>query len=150
MKTQMKAALKKFAKIQFPVDELVKTVDDPFISTFIQNLFSGTKSKSYSQKQVPGVHKVLLKFLKAKNIYVSHNDTGDDQLVRLGIGYITNMTGITGGAASFDKRFREIGDPVPSETNNPRNNTKESLEDDEASGQMHITGSHSIKNMPNL
>eukprot|EP00957_Ditylum_brightwellii_P173589 13216550-Ditylum_brightwellii.AAC.1 len=50
------------------------------------------------------------------------------------------MTGITGGAASFDKRFGEIGNPVPFEANDPRNNTKDSQEDDKASGQTHITG----------
>eukprot|EP00957_Ditylum_brightwellii_P008717 661499-Ditylum_brightwellii.AAC.1 len=103
MKSQMKASLKQFAKSQFTVDKLVQTVDSPSISTFIQNLLSRTKSKSYSQKQVPGIHKALLEFLKAKNIHVSHNDTDDDQSIKSGISNITNMTGITGGAASFDK-----------------------------------------------
>eukprot|EP00957_Ditylum_brightwellii_P181267 13808286-Ditylum_brightwellii.AAC.1 len=99
----MKAYLKQFARSQFTVDKLVETVADPSTSTFIRNLLSGIKSKSYSQKQVPGIHKVLLEFLKTKNIYVSHNDTDDDQLIRSGGSDITNMTGITGGAASFDK-----------------------------------------------
>eukprot|EP00957_Ditylum_brightwellii_P070040 5319726-Ditylum_brightwellii.AAC.1 len=34
------------------------------------------------------------------------------------------MTEITGEAVSFDKRFDELGDPVPSEANEYINNTK--------------------------
>eukprot|EP00957_Ditylum_brightwellii_P174739 13304639-Ditylum_brightwellii.AAC.1 len=81
MKVQFEAALKEFAKSQFSVDDLVDTVEDPTISIFIQNLLSRTKSKSYSRKQVPGVHKALLEFLKMKDIHVSHDGTEDNQLI---------------------------------------------------------------------
>eukprot|EP00957_Ditylum_brightwellii_P136150 10383528-Ditylum_brightwellii.AAC.1 len=83
-----------------------------------------------------------------KDIHVSHA-TEDDQLIRLGVSNSTNMTGITGGAASFEERSGELGDPVTSEANEYRNNTKESPEDDKASDQTHITGVTLNKNKSN-
>eukprot|EP00957_Ditylum_brightwellii_P204122 15337802-Ditylum_brightwellii.AAC.1 len=133
---QIKVALKRFAKTRYTIDDLVEKVEDPSVIIPIRDLLSGTKSKSYSKKTVPGIHKAIMNFLKRKEIYISL-DFDDDQLVKSTVSDITTMTGVTAGrAASFDEGFGVIGDPSKISTSD----ASAANNNDDQSAQTHITG----------
>eukprot|EP00957_Ditylum_brightwellii_P211961 15366810-Ditylum_brightwellii.AAC.2 len=81
------------------LDDLVENVVDPEIIIPLTNLLSGTKSKDYSRKHIPGMHKVFTDFFKRKDIYIPPPDEEDDKSVKSSVSEITNMTGVSAGGA---------------------------------------------------